>query len=125
MRAALLLLILLALLLSPAPAVSPLSAEPGASPVPVAADESSSGALVATLRSLDTASGTLSLLTGRGHALRVVQVALPRGTEIKRMGAAIPLSELKPGAIVRVRFAPEPIRGVRQASAVEVQEGGR
>jgi len=70
----------------------------------------------------------VSLLTGRGHALRIVQVLLPPKLEIKKIGAAVPRSELKPGAIVRVRFAEESIQGARQASAVDLmesQESGR
>jgi hypothetical protein len=81
--------------------------------------------LVGTVHSVDSASGTLSLLTGRGHALRVVQVSLPRGAAIMRKGTALPLSDLKPGVIVRVRFAREKAGEIRQASEVEVQESGR
>jgi hypothetical protein len=94
-----------------------------ADPPRSAAAESGSETLVATVRSFDPASGTLSLLTGRGHALRVVQVALPPGTGITRMGIVFQPSDLKPGAIVRVRFGPERARGNRQASRVEVQAG--
>jgi hypothetical protein len=41
------------------------------------------------------------------------------------MGVIVPLSALKPGAVVRVEFEAEPVRGVRKARSVEVQEVGR
>jgi len=87
--------------------------------------ESRPDILVASVHSVDSASGTLRLLTGRGHALRIVQVSLPRGVAITRMGAALALSDLKPGMIVRVRFTVESKGEVQQASEVAVQEGGR
>jgi hypothetical protein len=118
----------LALFISPAPAAPPVSATTQAPAAPVASTRSHPGIFVATIHSVDSASGMVSLLTGRGHALRIVQVLLPPKLEIKKIGAAVPRSELKPGAIVRVRFAEESIQGARQASAVDLmesQESGR
>lgn len=89
-----------------------------------AAEEAKAEILVATIHFVDPVSGSLSLLTGRGYALRIVQVLLPVGLEIKRMGAPAPRSELKPGAVVRVELAPESVHGVRKAATVELQEAG-
>lgn len=67
----------------------------------------------------------MSLLTGRGYAFRIVEASVSAGTAIRRMGVIVPLSALKPGAVVRVEFEAEPVRGVRKARSVEVQEVGR
>jgi hypothetical protein len=123
-RAALLLLSFFALL-SSAPTTTPVFATGEVPAVTGTPAVNRSEILVGTVHSVDSASGTLSLLTGRGHALRVVQVSLPRGAAIMRKGTALPLSDLKPGVIVRVRFTREKAGEIQQASEVEVQESGR
>jgi hypothetical protein len=120
-RPALLLFALLTLLLSAAPATPPASASPESSPAPVTPAESGPAILIATIHSVDVASGTVSLLTGRGHALRIVQFSLPSGASISRKGATLALSDLKPGAILRVRFTGAGPGGIGQAAEVEVQ----
>ena len=115
-----LLLGLLTLFLSPAAGLP----VPAPVPAPGTSAESRPEILVATVHSVDSASGTVSLLTGRGHALRVVQISLPRGAAIMRRGSALGLADLKRGAIVRIRFSGERTGGIRQAIEIEVQDGG-
>jgi hypothetical protein len=102
--------------------LAPLLAVPG----PVRAAEDGKGeVLVATIHSVDLASSRLSLLTGRGHAFRIVTVLLPPASEITRTGRVVPLSELKRGVVVRVQFATGTVEGMRKAAQVELQGSGR
>ena len=109
------------LLLGPSPALSA-----GTSPSPSgAAAESAPEALVATIRSFDPKAGALDLLTGCGHALRVVRFSVPSETKITQKGTAARLPDLRPGTIVRVEFRREGDRKVARTIQVEAPGGGR
>ena len=100
----------------------PRPSHPAPAAAPGASAEATAEILVATIHFVDPASNSLTLLTGRGHALRIVQVLLPAGLVIQRKGAPVPRSALKPGVVVRVGFASEEVHGVRKAATVELQE---
>jgi len=90
-----------------------------------ASDVSSEGAaetLVATVCSCDPEAKTMNLLTGCGHALRMVKISVPSGTKLARKGQSLRLSDLKPGIIVRVQFRKS--EELNLAQTVEVQEPG-
>lgn len=109
------------LLLGPSPALFA-----GTPPSPSgAAAESAAEALVCTIRSFDPEAGTLDLLTGCGHALRVVRVSVLSETKITRKGTAAGLPDLRPGTIVRVEFRREGDRNVARTIKVEGSGGGR
>jgi hypothetical protein len=60
--------------------------------------------LTATVRDVDTGAHTLKVVTGVGHALRIVKLQLSTECEIKVTGAQAQLADLKPGDIVRIRY---------------------
>src|SRR5436309_11140265 len=112
-------LILGILLLQPSPAF------PGGAPPQTSTPASSEGAaetLVATVCSCDPEAKTMNLLTGCGHALRMVKISVPSGTKLARKGQSLRLSDLKPGIIVRVQFRKS--EELNLAQTVEVQEPG-
>ena len=56
--------------------------------------------MVGTVRAVDSRAHTLVLMTGVGHALRVVRITIPPGVTIRGSGSNPPA--LEPGCIVRV-----------------------
>ena len=60
--------------------------------------------LTATIRNVDADAHTLAVLTGVGHALRLVAMEVEPICDIKVDGASAPLQDLKPGQIVRIRY---------------------
>ena len=56
-----------------------------------------------TVHALQPKSGSLDVVTGVGMALRLVRLAAPPTVQIASGGAAVPLSALKRGDIVRVQ----------------------
>ena len=58
--------------------------------------------LVGTVRVLDLRQGALTVTTGVGMALRVVRLRITTDTRAAEAGAALQLSALKPGDVVRV-----------------------
>jgi hypothetical protein len=69
---------------------------------PLALQQSGSDTLVGTVRALDLRQGGLTVTTGVGMALRVVRLRIGTETRAAEAGAALPLSALKPGDVVRV-----------------------
>lgn len=58
-----------------------------------------------TVRSVQTKTGTLELITGVGHALRLVQMSVPTGVRVAgtAAGAAtVGVRGVKPGDVVRI-----------------------
>jgi hypothetical protein len=82
----------------------------------VASAQAAQERVVGTVKAVDARSHTLLLMTGVGHALRVVRITLPPGLAIQ--SAAPGTAILESGCIVRVEF--EPSVGVRAASAAHV-----
>src|SRR5262245_11483553 len=68
-----------------------------------AAPDASSDRVVGRVKAFDSHARVLLLITGVGHALRVVRVTVPPGVGIQGAGPYPP--ELEPGCIVRVEFA--------------------
>src|SRR2546427_1935351 len=114
-------LILGILLLQPSPAF-PGGAPPQTSSV---ASEGAGETLVATVCSCDPEARTMNLLTGCGHALRMVKISVGSEAKLAQKGRAVQLSELKPGAIVRVRFRRSEDVNKAQSVEVETPGGGR
>ena len=78
------------------------------------------GDLIATVRSIDPGGRSFSVVTGVGHALRVVSVVVEGETRLTRRGAAIGLSDLKPGMVVRIAF--RDVAGQKRSASIEVKE---
>src|SRR5437867_2971133 len=109
------------LLLQPSPAF-PGGTPPQTSPV---SSEGANETLVATVCSCDPDGGTINLLTGCGHALRMVKISVGSEAKLAQKGKAVRLSELKPGTIVRVRFRRSEDLNKAQSVEVETPGGGR
>lgn len=75
--------------------------------------------VTATVRSVDESARTVDLLTGVGHALRVVRVLVAEDCQIRVKAAAAGLRDIKPGVICRVQFRKTAARNV--AERIEVQ----
>jgi hypothetical protein len=75
--------------------------------------------VTATVRSVDASARTVDLLTGVGHALRVVRVSVAEDCQIRVKAAAAGLRDIKPGVICRVQFRKTAGRNV--AERIEVQ----
>ena len=76
--------------------------------------------LVATVRTVDPPMQTCTVVTGVGHALRLVSVVIEHDTRLTRAGAAIALADLKPGTIVRICYRSE--AGRKRCTSIEAQE---
>ena len=70
-----------------------------------------------TIHSVQPARGTLTIVTGVGHALRLVSMQAVAATRITGAGAAMPLSQLRPGDIVRAQC--HPVEGRMVADAIQ------
>lgn len=64
--------------------------------------------VTATVRALDTKAYTLDVLTGVGHAVRLLRVRVAPECQIKVAGAAAKLGDLKAGSIVRMQYRKTP-----------------
>jgi hypothetical protein len=78
------------------------------------------GDLVATVRSIDLGARSCSVVTGVGHALRIVSVVVEDETRLTRRGTAIGLTDLKPGMVVRIAF--RDVAGQKRCASIEAQE---
>jgi hypothetical protein len=76
--------------------------------------------LIATVRKVDPQMRTCSVVTGVGHALRVVSIVIEDDTRVTQRGTAIAASELKPGMVVRIAFRDE--AGRKRCASIEAQE---
>ena len=70
--------------------------------LPLSLPQSGPDTLVGTVRALDVRRGALTVTTGVGMALRVVSLRITADTRAAEAGAAVPLSALRPGDVVRV-----------------------
>ena len=93
-----------------------LGAAPASDSTPAASPER----LTATVNAVDSRAGTIDLLTGVGHALRIVRIHVPRRLEMRDVHGAAPLSGLTPGSIVYVEY--QRTRDGMVASTVELRE---
>ena len=76
--------------------------------------------LTATVHARDTKARTLDVITGVGHALRLMRVQVRPECQITVAGAAAQLRDLKAGKIVRIRYRQTP-RGM-MAEKIEILE---
>jgi len=60
------------------------------------------------VRQVDVRGRALEVTTGVGMALRVVRLQVPADVRVTAAGAAVPLSQLAPGDIVRVSYGGRP-----------------
>jgi len=79
----------------PSPAATPAATVPSAT-------------LTATVQSIDVQSRTLQVVTGVGHALRVVKISWKEAPTVKAAAAGAGKAQLKPGDLVRVEFTKAP-----------------
>ena len=66
------------------------------------------GTVVATIREVDAKALTIELITGVGHALRVIEMPVAPECEIRGMGTTAGLDDLRAGYIVRVQSRSAP-----------------
>jgi len=64
------------------------------------------GTLQTIVRSSEGGSIDVGVLTGIGHALRILKCAAAPAAPVKRKGASARLADLHPGEILRVRYQP-------------------
>ena len=76
--------------------------------------------LIATIRTIDPQMRTCTVVTGVGHALRLVSVIIEADTRVTQHGTAIAASELKPGMIVRISFRDD--AGRKRCASIEAQD---
>jgi methenyltetrahydromethanopterin cyclohydrolase len=91
---------------------------PGYAQPPSPPSGSAAPALTATVRSVDAQARTLEVVTGVGHALRVVKFAFDERTEVKSAAGTASLAQLKPGDLIRVGYTKD--AGVNTAKTIEV-----
>jgi hypothetical protein len=95
------------------------AATPSPTPISAAATPGGIRTVTATVRSVDESARTVDLLTGVGHALRMVRVSVPEDCQIRVKAAVAGLRDVKPGHICRVQFRRTGTRNV--AERIEVQ----
>ena len=78
--------------------------------------------LTATIRYVDADAHTLAVLTGVGHALRLVAMEVEPRCDIKVDGVSAALRDLKPGQIVHIRY--RKADGGKAAQAIETLPTG-
>jgi hypothetical protein len=76
--------------------------------------------LIATVRTIDPPMRTCTVVTGVGHALRIVTIVIENDTRLTQRGTTITASELKPGMIVRIAFRDE--SGRKRCASIDAQE---
>jgi len=76
-----------------------------AAPVP-------SATLTATVRAVNARDRTLEVVTGVGHALRVVRLSWKEAPTVKAAAASAGMAQVKPGDLVRVEYAKAPAGNV-------------
>lgn len=92
----------------------------GAAPAPPSAPTAPMERLTATVNAIDSRAGTIDLLTGVGHALRIVRIHVPPRIQMRDVHGAVPMSALEPGCIVYVEY--ERTQGGMVASTLELRE---
>ena len=86
---------------------------------PAAAD--APGTVVATVCAVDAKALTIELVTGVGHALRVIHVSVAAECEIRGAGTPGRLDNLHAGNIVRVRAESAPTSAAAHWVAVSIE----
>lgn len=76
--------------------------------------------MTGTVRAVDTKARTLDVITGVGHAVRLVRMRVAPACKIEVAGAAAPLGSVKPGHVVRIEYLAAPA-GPKTPSGVEAQ----
>ena len=76
---------------------------------PARTEPSDEAPTVATVKAVDLEHRVLWVITGTGHALRLLEFRVPPECRIERSGTSARLADLEPGQIVEVRH-----RKVRQ-----------
>jgi len=84
------------------------SAPPTSTPTEPQAPTGEPAYLNCTVRSVDTKTRTVEVITGVGYALRQYRMSVAPACEISVGGSAADLGKLRPGTIVRVRYQPVP-----------------
>ena len=64
--------------------------------------------LTATVQSIDAQARTLQVVTGVGHALRVVKISWKEAPTVKAAAAGTGMAQLKPGDLVRIEYTKAP-----------------
>jgi len=79
-------------------------AQNAAPPAPPAPQPAAPYTYQGTVHSVQAKTGTLELITGVGHALRLVQMRVPTGLQVAGTagGASLGVRGVKPGDVVRV-----------------------
>ena len=79
-------------------------AAPPAPPSPPGPQPAAPYTYQGTVHSVQAKTGTLELITGVGHALRLVQIRVPTGLQVAGTagGASLGVRGVKPGDVVRV-----------------------
>lgn len=77
--------------------------------------------LTATVHSVDAKANTLDVITGVGHALRLVRVQVGPQCQIRVAGTLAKLDDVKAGSIVRIQYRKTP--GGMLADKIETVAG--
>ena len=77
--------------------------------------------IVATVKAVDLEGRVLWVITGTGHALRLLEFRVPPECRIERSGASARLADLEPGQIVEVRHRKERHRQGEAYEAVSIE----
>ena len=75
---------------------------------------------VGTVRTVAPAQRTVSLITGVGFALKLIEIRVPQAAPITHEGSSVSLANLGPGAIIRAEC--RMMEGTPVAQRVEVLE---
>lgn len=70
--------------------------------------QTTSESFTATVRALDAEAYTLDVITGVGHAFRLLRVQVSPTCQVRVAGAAAKLGDLKVGAICRIQYRKTP-----------------
>ena len=89
--------------------------------VPARTEPSDEVPTVATVKAVDLENRLLWVITGTGHALRVVEFHVPAECRIERSGTSARLADLEPGQVVEVRHRKERHRQSDAYEAVSIE----
>jgi hypothetical protein len=89
--------------------------------VPARTEPSDEVPTVATVKAVDLENRLLWVITGTGHALRLVEFHVPPECRIERSGTSARLADLEPGQVVEVRHRKERHRQSDAYEAVSIE----
>jgi hypothetical protein len=72
------------------------------------AERTAPDSVIGTVRNVDTATRTLEVMTGVGHAVRVMRIEVAPDCDIRMPGAEPGLESLRRGACVRIEYTVAP-----------------